>query len=215
MQQGMHSHIIVSGDDALATTIVEELSNAGVSVVRLVDTEVADTEDDLAEAGISHATAVVCAGNDDAINLEIALLARDANPNVRVVARLANEVLRSAVADDNGPGAILDVAELAAPSVVEAALAHTAHPFDAASIKFLVSDGKAPYDASLREIYADLAPVAVIHGKNSPTPGLLETCPGRDLQVHAGDWTAMIGTAEELAAHGIKAPRPTTKRGRQ
>jgi len=31
----MHSHIIVSGDDALATTIVEELNNAGVHVVKL------------------------------------------------------------------------------------------------------------------------------------------------------------------------------------
>ena len=40
-------------------------------------------------------------------------------------------------------------------------------------------------------------------------PGLLEICPGRDLRVHAGDWTAMIGTAEELAARGIKTPRPT------
>ncbi len=28
--------------------------------------------------------------------------------------------------------------------------------------------------------------------------------PGRDLPVHAGDWTAMIGTADELAARGIK-----------
>jgi len=50
----MHSHIIVSGDDALATTIVEELNNAGVHVVKLVDAEVADTNDDLAEAGIAH-----------------------------------------------------------------------------------------------------------------------------------------------------------------
>lgn len=214
MQQGMHSHIIVSGDDALATTIVEELSSAGVPVVRLVNTEVADTEDDLAEAGISHATAVVCAGNDDAINLEIALLARDANPNVRVVARLANEVLRTAVADDHGPGAILDVAELAAPSVVEACLARPAHPFDAAGIKFVVSGAEVPYDATLREVYADLAPVAVVHGKNSPKPGLLEVCPGRDLPVHAGDWAAMIGTAEELAARGIHTPRPTTSRAR-
>src|ERR1700733_15396873 len=204
----MQRHIIVSGDDALAMTIVDELKNAGARVVMLTD----DTG--LADAGVTRALAVICAGNDDARNLEIALLARKANPNVRVVARLANDVLRGAVAVDNGPGAILDVAELAAPSVVEAALAHTAHPFDAAGIKFLVSDGKAPYDASLREIYADLAPVAVIHGKNSPTPGLLETCPGRDLQVHAGDWVAMIGTAEELAARGIEAPRPTTQRAR-
>ena len=155
---------------------------------------------------------MICAGNDDARNLEIALLARKANPNVRVVARLANDVLREAVADDNGPGAILDVADLAAPSVVEACLAHTAHPFEAAGIKFVVSGAEAPYDATLREIYADLAPVAVIHGKNSPTPGLLETCPGRDLQVHAGDWAAMIGTAEELAARGIRPPRPNTTR---
>jgi Trk K+ transport system NAD-binding subunit len=208
----MQRHIIVSGDDALATTIAEELENAGATIVKLVDDTVADTKDDLIEAGVARAAAVVCAGDDDAINLEIALLARKANPNVRVVARLANDVLREAVADDNGPGAILDVAELAAPSVVEACLAHTAHPFEAAGIKFLVSGAQAPYDATLREIYADLAPVAVIHGENSPAPGLLETCPGRDLRVHAGDWTAMIGTVEELAARGIKAPRPNTTR---
>ncbi len=211
----MQRHIIVSGDDALATTIAEELENAGATIVKLVDDSVADTKDDLVQAGIVRAAAVVCAGDDDAINLEIALLARKANPNVRVVARLANDVLREAIADGNGPGAILDVAELAAPSVVEAALAHTVHPFEAAGIKFLVSGSQAPYDATLREIYADLAPVAVIHGKNSPAPGLLETCPGRDLKVRAGDWTAMIGTAEELAARGIKAPRPSTTRIRQ
>ena len=205
----MQRHIIVSGDDALAMTIVDELKNAGARVVMLtVDTALAD-------AGVTRALAVICAGNDDARNLEIALLARKANPNVRVVARLANDVLRGAVAVDNGPGAILDVAELAAPSVVEACLAHTAHPFEAAGIKFLVSGAEAPYDATLREIYADLAPVAVVHGKNSPAPGLLETCPGRDLKVHAGDWAAMIGTVEELAARGIKPPRPNTTRTRQ
>jgi Trk K+ transport system NAD-binding subunit len=205
----MQRHIIVSGDDALATTIVDELKNAGARVVMLTD----DTG--LADAGVTRALAVICAGNDDARNLEIALLARKANPNVRVVARLANDVLREAVADDNGPGAILDVADLAAPSVVEACLAHTAHPFEAAGIKFLVSGAEAPYDATLREIYADLAPVAVVHGKNSPAPGLLETCPGRDLKVHAGDWAAMIGTVEELAARGIRPPRPNTTRTRQ
>ncbi|OBA63362.1 potassium transporter TrkA [Mycobacterium sp. 1100029.7] len=211
----MHGHIIVSGEDALATTIAEELETAGATVVKLVDDNAADTKDDLVDAGIARAAAVVCAGDDDAINLEIALLARKANPKVRVVARLANDVLREAVADDNGPGAILDVAELAAPSVVEAALARTAHPFEAAGIKFLVSGAAAPYDATLREIYADLAPVAVIHGKNSPTPGVLDICPGRDLPVHAGDWAAMIGTAEELAARGIRAPRPSTTHARQ
>ena len=57
----------------------------------------------LAAAGVADAQAVICADDDDDLNLEIALLARQANPNVRVVARLANSVLRTAVAEDNGP----------------------------------------------------------------------------------------------------------------
>jgi Trk K+ transport system NAD-binding subunit len=40
-------------------------------------------------------------------------------------------------------------------------------------------------------------------------------CPGRDLPVHAGDWTAMIGTADELASRGIRVPRPTARRTRR
>ena len=146
-------------------------------------------------------------GDDDATNLEIALLARKANPNARVVARLANDVLREAMADDNGPGAILNVAELAAPSVVEACLEHTTHQFEAAGIEFVVSGREAYRDATLRELYGDLAPVAVIHGENSPTPGEMEVCPSRDQRVHAGDWTMMVGTADEVAAQGIRIPR--------
>ncbi|BCQ07854.1 glutathione-regulated potassium-efflux system protein KefB [Mycobacterium heckeshornense] len=215
--QTTHRHVIVSGEDALATTIVEELKIAGVSVAKLSTGERLDTgvKTELASAGIDQALAVVCAGDDDARNLEIALLARKANPDVRVVARLANDVLREAVAADNGPGAILNVADLAAPAIVEACLAHTMHPFEAAGIKFVVWGTAAPRDATLRDIYGDLAPVAVIHGENSANPGEMVVCPGRDLRVHAGDWTAMIGTADELAGRGIKVPRPTTMRSRQ
>lgn len=204
----MRGHIIVSGDDALATTIVEELNNAGVHIVKL------ENAGELENAGVTRARAVICVGDDDATNLEIALLARKANPRVRVVARLGNDVLRTAMAADKRPGAILDVADLAAPSVVEACLAHTVHPFEAAGIEFVVSGAEAPRNATLREIYGDLAPVAVIHGENCATPGEVVSCPGRDLSVHAGDWTAMIGTAEELAARGIKVPRPTVTRTR-
>jgi len=199
-------HIIVCGDDSLATTIVDELNKAGARIVQIA------TAAELAGAGVDRALAVISVGPDDAINLEIALIARRLNPKVRVVARLGNDVLREAVADDNGPGAILDVADLAAPSVVEALLARTTHPFEASGIEFVVSGAEAPYDATLREIYGDLAPVAVIHGKNSPTPGEVVTCPGRDLRVHAGDWTSMIGTKEELSARGIKVPRRTATR---
>jgi len=213
----MHHHIIVSGDDALATTIIEELKRAGARVVKLDNTELADAgvARSLARAEVTSAIAVVCAGDDDATNLEIALLARRANPNLRVVARLTNDVLRAAVADDNGPGAIFNVAELAAPSVVEACLSHTTHPFEAAGIKFVAYGSEAPRDGTLWEIYGDLAPVAVIRGENSPTPGEVVACPSRDQRVHDGDWTMMIGTADDAADRGIKARKPTGTRARR
>ena len=213
----MHHHIIVSGDDALATTIIEELKRAGARVVKLDNTELADAgvARSLARAEITRAIAVVCAGDDDATNLEIALLARRANPNLRVVARLTNDVLRAAVADDNGPGAIFNVAELAAPSVVEACLSHTTHPFEAAGIKFVAYGSEAPRDGTLWEIYGDLAPVAIIRGENSPTPGEVVACPSRDQRVHDGDWTMMIGTADDAADRGIKARKPTGTRARR
>jgi Trk K+ transport system NAD-binding subunit len=213
----MHRHIIVSGDDALATTIADELKNAGLTVVRLAtgDASEAGVARELTLAEVSHALAVVCAGDDDAVNLEIALLARKANPNVRVVSRVANDVLREAVANDNGPGAILDVADLAAPAVVEACLSQDTHDFDAAGLTFVVSGTTASREATLRELYGDLAPVAVIHGDRSPTPGELDICPGRDQRVHAGDWTMMIGTADELAARGIRIPDSSRSRSRR
>ena len=198
----MQGHTIVCGDDALAMRIVEELTTAGTHVVTMPDPQ------GLAAAGIADADAVVCVDDDDALNLEIALLARRANPEVRVVARLANTVLREAMAQDNGPGAILDVADLAAPSVVETCLARSTHTISAAGIDFVISGTDAPRDATLREMYGDLAPVAVIYGENSDTPGDVVVCPGRDFSVRQGDWTAMIGTADELAAEGIAVPKP-------
>lgn len=89
---------------------------------------------------------------------------------MRVVARLGNGVLREAVSDDSGPSAILDVAELAAPSVVKACLADAVQPFEAAGVQFIVSGSEAPREATLRALYGELVPVAVIHGENSPTP---------------------------------------------
>ena len=185
----MRGHTIVCGDDALGIRIIEELRTAGTEVV-IVDSAVG-----LAGAGVADAAAVICADDDDALNLEIALLARELNSTVRIVARLANSVLREAVALGNGPGAVLDVADLAAPSVVEACLARTTHTISAAGTEFVVSGTDAPRDGTLREIYGDLAPVAVVHGENSETPEEVVACPGRELRVREGDWTAMIGTA--------------------
>lgn len=205
---GVQGHTIVYGKDALAIRIAEELFSAGVVVAAL------PAVDGLVAAGIETAAAIVCAGAADADNLEIALLARQLNPTVRVVARLANQVLREAMAAGNGPGAVLDVADLAAPSVVEACLSRTTHTIPAAGVDFVISGADAPRAGTLRELYGDLAPVAVVHGNASATPGQVVACPGRDLTVRAGDWTAMVGTVGELAEQGIEVTR-RVERGRR
>jgi len=202
----MHGHIIVCGDDPLGMRIIEQLRATGQEIA------IVHSSDGLPEAGIANAAALICADDDDALNLEIALLARQLNPEVRVVARLGNSVLREAVAIGNGPGAILDVADLAAPSVVEACLSRTTHSITVAGLEFVISGTDAPRDATLRELFSDLAPVAVLRNENSPTPGEVVACPGRDVRVHEGDWTAMIGTAQELAAQGIAVAPPATAR---
>lgn len=201
-----HREIIVSGDDPLSRTIAEELRGAGARIIKI------NTAADLLGAGVHRARAVVCAGPDDAVNLEIALLARQYSPNVRVIARLADNVLRAKVSVVNGPGAILDVAELAAPSVVEAVLSRNTHAFETDGIDFVVWGSEARHQGTLREIYGDLAPVAVVHGKNSPVPGEVVPCPGRDLPVYPGDWTSMIGVRDEMEARGIRVPPRTAAR---
>src|SRR6195952_2473042 len=202
----MQGHIIVCGDDPLGMRIIEQLRAAGREIA------VVFSSAELVDAGIDAASALICADDDDALNLEIALLARELNPTVRVVARVGNSVLREAVAIGNGPGAILDVADLAAPSVVEACLSRTTHSITVAGVEFVISGTHAPRDATLRELFGDLAPVAVVRDENSPTAGEVVACPGRDVQVNAGDWTAMIGTPKELVAQGIEVAVPTSVR---
>jgi Trk K+ transport system NAD-binding subunit len=210
------NHIVVSGNDSLARAIVDELKNAGAIVVKLDDDDEAGIETRLRDAGIAEALAVVCAGDDDPTNLEIALLARKANPEVRVVARLANDILRAPLRDDNGPGAVFNFAELAAGSVVEACVAGADHAFEAAGIEFAILGSSASRDgATLGELHGDLAPVAVIRGENSRTPGAMEICPSRDLQVHTDDWTVMLGTAAEVAPRRRAAPHPVRPRSRR
>ncbi len=198
----MRGHIIVFGDDALAMRIIDELSDAELSVVPLTK------PNGLEAAGVASAHAVIAASGDDAVNLEVALLARQASPEVRVVARLSNSVLYQAMTGGIGPGAVLDVADLAAPSVVEALLGRTAHTITAGGVDFVVATDTAPHDGTLRQLYGRLAPVAVIRGGNAPAPGEVIACPRLDEEIYQGDNTTLMGQADELTAQGLRAGGP-------
>ncbi len=178
--------------------IIDELNGAELSVTLLA------SPTDLESAGVATAHAVIAASADDAINLEVALLARQANPHTRVVARLSNTVLHQAMNDGIGPGVVLDVADLAAPSVVEALLGRTAHTIRAGGEDFVISSDIAGRSGTLRQIYGRLAPVAVIRGENSPNPGEVIACPHLDDAVYEGDRTTIMGRADELRAQGLR-----------
>ena len=203
-------HVIVCGLPGVGLRIVEELTLSGVPAVvvddapdpplaRLIDAwgvpliTSTRAEEALTSAGLAGAVAVICAQHDDLRTLETALLARRLRDDVRVVAQLNNPAVGRAVKEVGV--AVLDVAGLSAPSVVEACLREGVQRMTVSGEQFLAVRTTAPRTATLRELYGDLAPVAVV-----PPDGDVLVCPGRDTEVGAGDEVTIIATPAELRA---------------
>ena len=207
-------HVIVCGLPGVGLRIVEQLALSGVPAVVVDDdlapalarilaawrvpliTGPARAEETLMSAGLAGAAAVICAQDDDLSALETALLAKRLRADVRVVAQLANPAVGRAVKEAGV--AVLDVAGLSAPSVVEVCLGEGVQEMSLSGMRFLAARTVAPSAATLRELYGALAPVAVV-----PTAGDVLVCPGRDTEVSTGDEVTLIGTPDELAAAGV------------
>ena len=207
-------HVIVCGLPGVGLPIVEELTLAGVPAVVIDDdpapalarmiaawgvpliTGQARAEETLISAGLAGAIAVICAQENDLSALETALLVRRLRAEVRVIAQLANPAVGRAVREAGV--AVLDVAGLSAPSVVEVCLGEGVQELSLSGMRFLAARTTAPHAATLRELYGALAPVAVV-----PPTGDVLVCPGRDTRVNAGDEVTLIGTPDELAAVSV------------
>jgi Trk K+ transport system NAD-binding subunit len=207
-------HVIVCGLPGVGLRIVEQLRLSGVPAVVVDDdphpplarvlgawgvplvTGSTGAEDTLMSAGLAGAIAVICAQHHDLRTLETALLARRLRADVRVVAQLNNPAVGRAV--KQAGVAVLDVADLSAPSVVEACLHRGVQRITLSGELFLAARTTAPRTASLRELYGALAPVAVV-----PADGDVTVCPGRDTRVTAGDEVTLIGTPAELRAAAV------------
>ncbi|MDL5155552.1 NAD-binding protein [Actinomycetospora termitidis] len=230
-------HVVVCGLGGLGWRIVEQLHHRGEPVVVvdrapdparvrvLADRGVAVVEADatlpgsLEVAGLAGARAVVCVEDGDAgelRNLHVALQVREHRPGLRVVTAIGNAAIGRAVADDPGPGSVLDVADLVTPALVEACLRSPVHALDVAGSRFVAVATTAPAPGTLRSLYGDLAPLAV-----TDSSGAVHVCPSRDHPVGAGEAVTLLGTGEEIAAAAVdtgppSAPRrraPTTRRG--
>ncbi|HVX19719.1 MAG TPA: NAD-binding protein [Acidimicrobiales bacterium] len=165
-------------------------------------------------AGLDRARAVVCALPDELAALETALRVRELRPDIRLVVQMANPAVAQALERVTGPGTVLDVATLSAPSFVEACLRRSTHHLDLGGRRFsvdrfAVGDGRPP--STLRNLFGQLAPVAVLPADGSD----LVVCPGRDHPVVAGDRVAVLGTPDELdqlAVDRLGLRRPSADR---
>ena len=109
MSEQMQGHVVVCGLGHVGVRVVESLTRLGASVVAIeknktesfaevveelgVPVLYGDARRDalLFEAGIARAQAVVCATDDDLVNLEVAIDSKKANSAIRVVMRMFDQ----------------------------------------------------------------------------------------------------------------------------
>ena len=223
---GMQGHVIVCGLQGVGLRAVEQFSLSGTPVV-VIDDDAdprrwrtlhdwgvphvrrhAHRGEGFDEAGLARAVAVVCVEVDEIHTLETALRIREIRPDLPLVVQLANPSVARALERVSGPGSVLDVASLAAPSFVEACLLRPSHAIELAGIDFavvkLVVEPRPETHDTFRAHFGHLAPVAIMPVGDAP----MELCPGRDHPLHVGDRVAVLGTVEELQRMQISTTRP-------
>jgi voltage-gated potassium channel Kch len=112
--------VIVTGDDALVQRVCGDLRAAGHRVTIVPGSPV--RKDVLLAAGIARAQAILALDDDDRVNLEVALEAREANPNVRVVLRQFNRGLAGKIEQNLPNCSVISLAANAAASIAAAAV---------------------------------------------------------------------------------------------
>jgi Trk K+ transport system NAD-binding subunit len=132
--------ILVAGGDALAVRVCEELcatQGHRAALVWMHDHALAarlqrfgceyvphapNDYDSLVVAGVGEATAIVAISDDDRLNLQVALKARDLNPGIRVVLRQFNRTLGRKLEQNLPNCSVISLASHSAASFVGAAL---------------------------------------------------------------------------------------------
>ena len=94
----------------------------------------------LEEAGIRQATAIITCTDNDMVNFEAVLRARELNPAIRVVVRIFEEALGERLQRAFHLHAVYSTSAIAAPAFVSAALnIHTTQPIDVGEEKLVIA----------------------------------------------------------------------------
>ncbi|MCX7969082.1 MAG: NAD-binding protein [Armatimonadetes bacterium] len=218
------NHTIIVGIGRIGYRVAEELLNAGEEIVavtladdeesaylihKLRDKGVPVIVDDarrtevLKDAQIEHARCLlICTGND-LTNLEIALAAREVNPNIRIVMRLFSDALAERAQKFLGVQVALSTSAIAAPAMVAAAISQTvAHAFYVGEHLFHVAEVNLDENNPLVGLTVGelerQSSVSVILLRHSN--GELVHLPPADLTLQPYDTLVLIGTPEQIAS---------------
>lgn len=232
----LRNHVIVCGYGRLGRVVGEELARSGVplaiieedaalaarleSPTRPVIVASACDEGVLEQAGVARARAIVAATSSEAINVYIALAAREANPSIAIHARAETEAgarrLRRAganqVVSPHSLGGQRLAQAILRPAVVdflELATAGSAEEIDLEEIAVPADSRLAGSRVGqLRDLGISVSVVAI---KRRAHPVLLN--PGAEESLAAGDRVVVVGDREnvtrlgELASRGIAEER--------
>ena len=172
--------------------------------------------DGLAEAGLDRALAVICAETNELATLEIALRVREARPDVRLVVQLANPSVGRALERVTGPGSVLDVAALAAPSFVEVCLGQPTHELELGGETLRRGPGhggrRRGLPPDVPESLRQPRPRGRGAGRRRPRWPAVRAA---TIPVAAGDRVAVLGTPDELEPVGHRRGPRRCRRARR
>jgi Trk K+ transport system NAD-binding subunit len=218
MASTFSNHVIVCGVGKVGYRVILELLKYGRDVVALdldgdcrfservvaagVPLIVGDArrQEVLQKAGVEHAEAIIPCTNDELANLDIALDARELNPDIRVVMRMFDPDFARRVEQGFGLQTALSASALAAPMFATAAMnVNVKHSFYLGDTLLAVSEYIISPTAQLAgwtlrrlEEELDLSVIGYQHGAK------VQMHPNRDTCLSAGDTVLVLAGLKTL-----------------
>jgi voltage-gated potassium channel len=220
--EDLTDHFIICGYGRVGRQVAEEFRAAGTRYVVLDRSEDAvaaarehgdlliegdaSHDDQLQRAGLARARGLVVASDDDADNLYITLSARNARPDLQIVARASDDDARKKLALAGADRVVMPytaagrtMANLVLKPQVTAFIdtVTTAAGPDLHMAEIEVSDGCASAGKSIRDLRVRHLTGAIIVALRK-RDGTFDTTPEPDVTLDPGDVIVGVGTTDEL-----------------
>jgi Trk K+ transport system NAD-binding subunit len=199
--RGLHElrESIVAIEMAAGATFLGELFDRGIPVIQ-GNARMASV---LEQAGVRQARSVIITTSDDLTNLDVAITARELNPDAKIVLRLFDETLATKVAGAFAMPAI-STSQVAAPAFIAAATGRKVYqPFQLAGQEVHLTDiivcatGRL-VGRTVGEIQADKRINIVMH--QDPRSGTVNVNPDPEIILAPDDTILVIAPMEPLLA---------------